>query len=96
MFKYTLNEQEFSTNHLPNIWQELFGRMMHLIEKLSQKAETIILNAIEYPPEEKDFITVKLPEAMPLSCDLTHLHKFDNIETTSEPKIIYLNSTWHK
>jgi hypothetical protein len=33
---------------------------------------------------------------MDLSCKLTHLHKFDNIETLSEPKIIYVNQTLYK
>jgi hypothetical protein len=32
LFKYTWNEEEFSTNHLPIIWEELFRKMLVLID----------------------------------------------------------------
>ena len=45
---------------------------------------------------KKSEIAVRLPEALPLSCSSTHLHRFDNIETRSEPKVIYMEKTWYK
>ncbi len=45
---------------------------------------------------KKSEIIIKFPEAMPLSCSSTHLHRFDNIETTSEAKVIYTNKAWFK
>ena len=50
----------------------------------------------ENSSSKRSEISVKLPEAMPLSCSSTHLHRFDNIETTSEPKVIYMDKTWYK
>jgi hypothetical protein len=60
-------------------------------EKEKQECDSTTARA-----DKNNWIVVKLPEAMPLSCHLTHLHKFDSVDTVSEPKIIYLNHTWHK
>lgn len=87
IFKYTWNEQEFTVNHLPQIWEELYFKMIQLVENLQSQAG---FNS------NIDSLVVKLPEAIQLSCQSSHLHKFDNIETISEPKIIYLNQTWYK
>ncbi len=96
--KYTYSEQEFSTNHLPAVWQELFNRMKRLVEKVNDVCRNLdeIKAEVLENEQTKSCIVVRLPEAMPLSCHLTHLHKFDQVETVSEPKIIYLNHTWHK
>lgn len=92
IFKYTLNEQEFSVNHLQPVWEELYLKMVELIQKLNN---THVSDSIKSSAEARE-LTVKLPEAMPLSCTSTHLHRFDSFETTSEPKVIYLNKTWYK
>ena len=66
--------------------------MVILIDKfLTQSNEKL-----ESQKEASVEIRVKLYEAMPLSCGSTHLHKFDDIETLSEPKVIYINQTWYK
>jgi hypothetical protein len=98
LYKYTYNEQEFSTNHLPGAWQELFARMSRLVEKVNDVCRNLdeIKAEVLENEQTKTCIVVRLPEAMSLSCHLTHLHKFDSVETVSEPKIIYLNHTWHK
>jgi len=92
LIKYTSNEEEFSSNHIPVLWDELYTKMVKLIEKFltqsNEKHESLKEASIE--------IKVKLYEAMPLSCGSTHLHKFDDIETLSEPKVIYINQTWYK
>jgi hypothetical protein len=92
IFKYTLNEQEFSVNHLPPIWEELLSKMLALIQKYHEKIDD---SACKTTLETNELF-VNLPEAMPLSCSSTHLHRFDSFETTSEPKVIYLNKTWYK
>jgi len=97
IFKYTQVEQEFSVNHLPPIWEELYAKMLELIQKHNNQETSIDISSssIKSNPELHE-ITVKLQEAMPLSCSSTHLHRFDSFETTSEPKVIYLNKTWYK
>ncbi len=89
LLKYTNNEEEFSSNHLPILWEELYKKMLILVEKLLTQSN-------EFEKEEAAKISIKLHEAMPLSCGSTHLHKFDDIETLSEPKVIYINQTWYK
>lgn len=97
IFKYTIVEQEFSVNHLPPIWEELYAKMLELIQKHNnQETSTDISSSLIKSNLELREITVKLEEAMPLSCSSTHLHRFDSFETTSEPKVIYLNKTWYK
>ncbi|CAF0911632.1 unnamed protein product [Brachionus calyciflorus] len=85
LFKYTWNEQEFSICNIPPIWNDIYLKMLQLID-----------GAKESESENCEFLNIKIPEAMPLSCQSTHLHKFDNIETASEPKVIYINETWYK
>ena len=85
MYKYTWNEQEFSVCSIPKTWEDLYLKMVQLIE-----------GKIESDENQVEFFQVKLADAMPLSCQSTHLHRFDNIETLSEPKVIYLNQTWYK
>lgn len=93
--KYTTNEEEFSVNHLPARWQELHKKMIELIDLMNDKK--LKPDSISIDPKEKtQEIKVKFQEAMPLSCSSTHLHKFDEIETSSEPKLIYLNQTYYK
>ena len=92
LFKYTWNEEEFSANHIPLVWEELYKKMLLLIEN----KQTTSLNNEEASNVAKQEIKVLLPEAMDLSCKMTHLHKFENIETLSEPKVIYVNQSWFK
>ena len=90
LIKYTFNEEEFSANHMPLIWEELYNKMLFLVSNLGARIDLDKSNV------SKQCINVVLPEAMELSCKLTHLHKFDNIEIISEPKIIYSSQTWYK
>lgn len=90
IYKYTKNEQEFSVVNIPFLWKELHSKMIELVENRLNSATS--LNSIEKKAE----IIVKLAEAMPLSCLSTHLHKFDNIELNSEPKVIFLENIWYK
>ena len=90
LFKYTWNEEEFSTNHIPARWEELYKKCASLVDNLGKNVDSSGSNC------KKQEIKVVLPEAMDLSCKLTHLHKFENIETLSEPKIIYVNQTLYK
>jgi hypothetical protein len=102
IFKYTWNEQEFSTSNLPPIWEELYTKMLELVGRLGDSGESkamsqlCILDNQESSNLKKSEIKVEFPEAMPLSCSSTHLHRFDNIEITSEAKVIYMNKTWFK
>jgi hypothetical protein len=103
IFKYTSNIEEFSVNQIPERWREMIKRMLELIDQLKNKSShdlSIKDKTFEQELEKKSKLKSEfvywLPEAMPLSCDLTHLHRFDGIETLSEPKIIYLNRTWYK
>jgi hypothetical protein len=91
LFKYTWNEEEFSTNHMPNIWEDLYRKMLVLVDNIDKNNKDV-----EASNANRKEIRVVLPEAMELSCKLTHLHKFENIETLSEPKIIYVNQTLYK
>jgi hypothetical protein len=93
--KYTWNEEEFSVNHLPTRWEELHKKMTELIDLVNDKTIKQKIDSID-PKEKTQQIKVKFQEAMPLSCSSTHLHKFDEIETSSEPKLIYLNQTYYK
>lgn len=95
IFKFTLNEQEFSVNHLAPQWKELVSKMLRLVEKISDEPRQLSILQ-ENESTKKSEIAIRLPEAMPLSCSSTHLHRFDNIETTSEPKVIYRDKTWYK
>jgi uncharacterized protein YllA (UPF0747 family) len=103
IFKYTWNTEEFSLNQIPERWYELVRRMLGQIDELKKKSPqeiTKVDNVFEVDLEknsklDSEFVFT-LPEAMPLSCDLTHLHRFEGVETLSEPKIIYLNRTWYK
>lgn len=90
LFKYTWNEEEFSTNHIPARWEELYKKFVSLVDDFGKNLDSSAVNC------NKQEIKVVLPEAMDLSCKLTHLHKFENIETLSEPKIIYVNQTLYK
>lgn len=90
LYKYTWNEQEFSVNHLPIVWKDLGIKMLELVEKLNGSS------SLKMEKENREYLVIKLPEAIPVSCHATHLHKFDNIETVSEPKVIYLDNTWYK
>lgn len=83
LYKYTWNEQEFSTGCLPKIWQKIYSKIIDLIENKINE-------------DDCEFLSINLDEALPLSCQSTHLHRFDKIETLSEPKVIYLNQTWYK
>jgi hypothetical protein len=99
LFKYAWNEEEFSVNHLPQVWENLYTKMLTLIHNFNENKQ--IKNVMNLEDQSgsdvaKQEIVVKLPEAMELSCKSTHLHKFDNIESISEPKIMYLNRTWYK
>jgi hypothetical protein len=99
LLKYAWNEEEFSVNHLPPMWENLYTKMLELIHNLKENKQLAnVLNLEEQSSSDvaKQEIVIKLPEAMELSCKSTHLHKFDNIEAISEPKIIYLNRTWYK
>lgn len=88
LHKYVYVEQEFSVVNVPTLWNDLFVRMMELIE-LYENAKVRVENTGET-------IGVKLPEPIPLSCSSNYLHKFDHIETVSEPKVIFMDKTWYK
>lgn len=76
---------------MPPLWEDLYTKMLELIEKFhSNNASTANSS------KEIRHLSVCLPEAMPLSCTSTHLHRFDNLEATSEPKVIYSSKTWYK
>ena len=98
IFKFSRNQQEFSVNHLASIWEELYLKMIELVDAMNKQNEGCNkLSIIDDNADSKKLeISVKLPEAMPLSCSSTHLHRFDNIEAASEPKIIYKDKTWYK
>jgi hypothetical protein len=105
IFKYTRSMQEFSVNHCQPLWEELCFAMLQLVDdfnrSLNRKNQQQILSNLEgfdrsVLDTKKCDILVKLPKAMQLSCSSTHLHRFDNIETTSEPKVIYMDKTWYK
>ncbi|RNA07305.1 hypothetical protein BpHYR1_010904 [Brachionus plicatilis] len=83
LYKYTMNEQEFSIGCVPKIWEKVYRIMADLVE-----------NKIH--GDICEFVSITLVEAITLSCQSTHLHRFDKIETLSEPKVIYLNQTWYK
>lgn len=83
LYKYVWNEQEFSIKNVPKVWQQVYEIMVDLVENKSKI-------------DNCEFLNISLDEAMPLSCHSTHLHRFDKIETLSEPKVIYLNQTWYK
>ncbi len=54
------------------------------------------IDSIKTDSDSNDTITLKFDEALPLTCETTHLHKFDQIQTLSEPKILFVNKTWYK
>lgn len=81
IYKYTSNEQEISVLNPPAVWAELVKAALEMVNKTSKEAREI---------------RVRLPEAMPLSCSSTHLHKFDDIPLSSEPKVIFLDHSWFK
>jgi hypothetical protein len=83
VFKYVWNEEEFSMNHLPNLWRKVCTKLIQIINGKEDE-------------EDEEEIEVVLPQAMPLSCQLTHLHRFENIEMLSEPKVIFMNQIWYK
>jgi hypothetical protein len=82
LHKYTLIEQELSVNNVSSIWQDLYENFVNILDN-------------KFDAEDPVVICVNLPEAMPLSCNLTHLHKFET-DNSSEPKIIFQNQTWFK
>jgi len=84
---------------VPPKWLNLFNKIKQLVEELAelekQPRQLSILDDTK-KSSQKSEICIKLTSAMSLSCSSTHLHRFDNIETTSEPKIIYMDKTWYK
>ncbi len=83
-----------NNEHLPTKWQYLYEKMIFLIDQLDKdnanEKQNDLINL------EDDNINVKLSETMPLSCSSSHLHKFDDLELSSEPKVIYLNQNYYK
>ena len=82
IYKYTTNEQEISVLNPPPIWAELVKNALDIVNNK--------------PNNNNKEIRVRLPEAMSLSCSSTHLHKFDDIPLSSEPKVIFLDNSWFK
>lgn len=85
---------------MPPQWKDLHAKMSSLIDEIQVDVNSpMCMRKLENNQAEalkKSEIFIELAHAMPLSCTATHLHRFDNIETTSEPKVIYMNKTWYK
>ena len=67
---------------MPSKFQQIYNHMIGLI---SQEKE-----------EKKGFITLEFDSATPLTCESTHLHRFDHVQATSEPKVLFVNNAWYK
>lgn len=100
IFKYTYNEQEYSTRHLPIKFQKIFNLMLKYVENLEKSNNQENSNLINLLDDKNcalsEVITLEFNSALSLTCDSTHLHRFDQIQTLSEPKVIYINNTWYK
>lgn len=99
ILKYTLTNEEFSVSHMPSIWQNLYNKMSKLVDEfvdLRQRPRQLSILDESKKSSQKTEICIKLSSAMPLSCSSTHLHRFDDIETASEPKVIYMDKAWYK
>ena len=89
IFKYTYNEQEFSTRHLPQKYANIHKIMLDKISKIEDCEILVSAN-------KDDIMTLSFETALPLTCESTHLHRFDQVQTTSEPKVLYVNKAWYK
>lgn len=88
IYNYTRNEQELSTMNVPHEWSELVKTMIRILsEPESDESKQPTFNFE---------VRVKLPDAMPLSCSSTHMHRFDDIPVSSEPKVIFIDNMWYK
>lgn len=97
IYKYTSNEQEMSVMNVTAVWAELVDQMLRLVGDLagprSSKQECELK---ECKSTSSVQIRVELPGAMPLSCASTHMHRFDEIPVSSEPKVIFLDNSCYK
>lgn len=84
IYKYTICEQEMSIMNSPPAWSQLLSKMMAILSDESMSTA------------QKIELQVNLPEAMPLSCQSTHMHRFDDIPVASEPKVILIDNMWFK
>lgn len=82
ILKYTNTEEEHSIRNLPQKYINLYETMQRLVDKVSL--------------EQDEILCLELPKALPLTCEATHLHKFEHIETLNEPKVVYFNKAYYK
>ena len=81
LFKYTYNEKEFSTRHAPDKYKNVF-QLMLMIDKIDSNSN--------------ETISLEFDDALSLTGQTTHLHKFDQVQMLSEPKVLFVNNTWYK
>lgn len=88
IYNYTRNEQELSTMNVAHEWSELVRTIMKIVSEPEPEESK--------QPAFNFEVRVKLPDAMPLSCPSTHMHRFDDIPVSSEPKVIFIDNMWYK
>jgi hypothetical protein len=84
LFKYTYNEEEYSTLHLPKRYLEIYGKMVGLV------------NGFVDANKKPEFVSLTYESALPLNCEYTHLHRFDDLKLVNEPKVVFLENAWYK
>lgn len=88
IYKYTTCEQEISIMNPPAVWSELLSKMIEIVSENDDGKTKPLTCSTE--------IKVNLPEAMPLSCASTHMHRFDDLLLNSEPKVIFIDNMCYK
>ncbi len=85
LFKYTYNEEEYSTLHIPKKYQDIYETMLRLID--GQCSDDNCKNQC---------VSLEYESALPLHCEYTHLHRFDDLHLVNEPKVVFLENAWYK
>lgn len=96
IYKYTYTEEEYSVHNLPVRLKELHEKFVSLIEVIFNTSTFNSQSELHNSTIQNSIICLTLSETLPLTCEATHLHQFDQVELSNEPKIVYLSNTFYK